>query len=407
MGRRKEQRESQRRARGALPRASLLAWLLGGCASPNPPPSPPEGPCHGDVLHAADVRLEGIAAGDSHTCALLAPCGALCWGDNFAGQVGVAEPLAVGVPNWVARNLALQDLDLGNAHSCGLAHDGKVWCWGEGEYTELDGTYRQSTAVPITVEGIPDAVSDISSGGFSSCAILVDRSVSCWGNWRSKSGEALTPMRVSGADEVLAMDRHAGTACAIRNDGAALCWGDNLCGQLGDGTIGGDASRDDARPVVGLTGPAVSVAVGGEFACSALSSGEVLCWGEGEHGTLGDGTLSQNRPTPAPVIDLPQAVGLAAGIAHVCAQLADGGVACWGDNTFATEGEDFQPTPLRVKGIDNVVDIAVGAWYTCALTADQEIYCWGENGSHELGLGDGSPFFVDVPTRVDWRAAFP
>jgi alpha-tubulin suppressor-like RCC1 family protein len=60
-----------------------------------------------------------------------------------------------------------------------------------------------------------------------------------------------------------------------------------------------------------------------------------------------------------------------------------------------------------VNGIAGVVDVAVGFWYTCALTLDQEIYCWGTNSNHELGLGDGSPFWVYTPTRVDWRAALP
>ena len=406
MGGRKEQRESQRRARASLSCASLLAWLLGGCASPNPSPSPspPEGPCHGDVPHAADVRLEGIAAGSHHACALLSPCGALCWGDNLGGQVGVSEPIAVGTPTWVARKLALHDLDLGNAHSCGLSHDGKVWCWGSGELAALDGTGRRSTATPITVEGIAGSAAGIVSGGFASCAILADSSVACWGNWRSTTG-TLTPTQVAGTlgSSKLAFD--AKTGCAVQG-GGTLCWGDNLYGQLGDGTTGDAASRDDARPVVGLPGSSAAV-VAGEVSCAVLISGEVWCWGEGQHGTLGDGTLWENRPTPGPVTGLRGAVDVASNIAHVCARLADGGVACWGDNTFSPEGEDFQPTPLRVEGVGNVVDIAVGAWYTCALTADQEIYCWGSNGSHELGLGDSSPFFVEVPTRVDWRAAFP
>src|SRR5262245_14893559 len=98
---------------------------------------------------------------------------------------------------------------------------------------------------------------------------------------------------------------------------------------------------------------------------------------------------------------------IAANISHACAALADGAVACWGDNVFSPEPVPAVATPYRIEGVANVVDVAVGAWFTCALTADQEVYRWGENESSQLGLGAGAPHFVLTPTRVDWRAALP
>src|SRR2546423_9352186 len=77
-------------------------------------------------------------------------------------------------------------------------------------------------------------------------------------------------------------------ACAIRDDGTVACWGLNYEGQLGDGT---SVDRTSPVPVVNL-GQAISIAAGEFHTCAILgASGTVRCWGDNSVGQLGNGTI--------------------------------------------------------------------------------------------------------------------
>src|SRR5579864_9092932 len=74
-----------------------------------------------------------------------------------------------------------------------------------------------------------------------------------------------------GAESVSAGGFHA---CAIV-DGAALCWGFNSNGQLGDDNY---ADSSVPTPVVGLSSGVTSIAAGGLHTCAVVNGG-VKCWG--------------------------------------------------------------------------------------------------------------------------------
>ena len=86
--------------------------------------------------------------------------------------------------------------------------------------------------------------------------------------------------------------------CGITSAGAAHCWGEDLYGELGDGTItrlpSCSASGDfpcSTTPVAvsgGLTFTAVSV--GAAHTCGVTTAGVTYCWGLNEHGQLGNGS---------------------------------------------------------------------------------------------------------------------
>ena len=105
--------------------------------------------------------------------------------------------------------------------------------------------------------------------------------------------------------------------------GAVSCWGYNSVGQLG-----AQKAPDiyTPVPVVGLSGPATSIAAGVDFTC-ALAGGAVSCWGSGTK--LGNGGTMTKSFTPVPVTGLELGVtAIAANWAHACA--IKGGVAwCW------------------------------------------------------------------------------
>ena len=77
-------------------------------------------------------------------------------------------------------------------------------------------------------------------------------------------------------------------------------WGDNIYGQLGDGSYTG---RTIPATVTGLSG-VTQVSVGERFSCALKNDGTVWCWGANYVGQLGDG---RSPLTETPTLALEEA----------------------------------------------------------------------------------------------------
>src|SRR6185295_15965003 len=94
-----------------------------------------------------------------------------------------------------------------------------------------------------------------------------------------------------------------------------------------------------------LTGVQAVVA-GIGHTCALTTAGGVRCWGNNDHGQLGDGTTTGWAAAP-PTDVLTGVRAIAAGIAHTCALTMTGGVRCWGGNDVGQLG-DGTTTPRLV-----------------------------------------------------------
>jgi len=236
------------------------------------------------------------------------------------------------------------DVKGGAFYYCVVLADGRVACYGHYVAGDTIWPYREG---PRVVEGLDNVVS-VAVGGTFYCALKRDGTVWCWGSntmgqtgtpplladrcdngptpdglaWQYSSC-VLRPRQVAGLTEVVEVAAGDFAACARRRDGTVWCWGDNSGHLIAGGNYIGDGlpptelcprvpwnppSRTPAAipcratpsRVVGLTG-ATALSVGGSYACAALSSGQIWCWGRNAGGILGDGT-DVDRPTPVPVL---------------------------------------------------------------------------------------------------------
>jgi alpha-tubulin suppressor-like RCC1 family protein len=251
----------------------------------------------------------------------------------------------------------------------------------------------------------------LAPGGAHTCALTTTGAALCWGyNDSGQLGDGTTtdrrtPAPVSSLGSgVAALAAGGYHTCALTAVGAVLCWGLNNLGQLGNGTTGLENNRLTPAPVSGLGSGVTALATGDYHTCALTAAGGVLCWGANYGGQLGDGTTT-DRLIPTPVSGLDSGVAaITAGSSHTCALTAVGDVLCWGSNhsdeldngTSGLENNRLTPTPVSGLG-SGVAAITAGGYHTCALTAAGGVLCWGANYGGQLGDGSAADRLTPAP----------
>lgn len=362
-----------------------------------------------------------ISAGGNHSCALDAQGKAYCWGNNLYGQLGSGSHVNSSSPVAVQTVLSFTDIGTGNYHTCALSTDGIAHCWGYGSAGNLgNGTDPYSQATPVAVSGGHTFLS-LTVGTMHACGQQADGVALCWGyNFFGQLGEgsvftqANTPQAVMGGYAFSSLSAGTYHTCGVRSssdpalDGAALCWGYNNWGQLGNGSIIGSVSSPTA---VAGGHRFASIDAGTTQSCALKADGSAYCWGLNYLGTGGTGSY-------APGVNLlPVAVAgglafrsLTAGTEHNCAirrssdLLLDGVAYCWGRNDFGQVGNGSAAyvgpnVPTAVIGTDTYVALDAGGGHTCGVTTAGVGKCWGLNATGQLG--DGTPgSFQSSPSTV-------
>lgn len=225
------------------------------------------------ALDASYGTVTQIAAGGFHTCALFDSGNVQCWGVNDQGQLGLGDTESRGDEvNEMGTNLPAVNLGTGRTavqisaglyHTCALLDNDRVKCWGRNLEGQLglgdtdnrgDAANEMGDALPVIalgqgLLGQPLSTSQVSAGGWHTCALL--------------------------------------------NTNLVKCWGTNSAGELGIGDTlrrGDDAGEmGNALPVIDLgTGrTAVQVSAGSAHSCARLDNGDVKCWGDALFGQIG------------------------------------------------------------------------------------------------------------------------
>lgn len=271
----------------------------------------------------------------------------------------------------------VQTINVGPQNSYAITTDGSAWAWGNNLYQQLgDGTSSNRNFPTRVLEAGGAAfvgVKAVSGGGIHTLWLKTDGTVWAVGaNSNSQLGDGTTtdranPVRVEIApgvplDNVVAVSAGINHSLALRSDGTAYSWGNNLYGALGrpSNFTGRPTAVVDAAGTV-ITG-IVAIAAGGggigNHSFFVLGSGGVLATGYNSDGRLGDGT-TLGRSNPVPVVDA--GGGLFGGVRaistqslHTLAQKADGTLWAWGMNNAKELGDGTDVTrimPVRVQGL--------------------------------------------------------
>lgn len=262
-----------------------------------------------------------VEAGVDSACAVLADSSVQCWGNNTYSTYGDGTTTSSKIP--VATGLTgVTSLKMGVNGACALMSGGTVKCWGMNQGDVGNNTVTQVKS-PATVLGIANATA-IAKGVGHSCALLSDKTVKCWGqNSLGQLGLGnLTNTRqptnvVSGLTNVEKISARVSTTCAILTDKTVKCWGNNDNGQIGDGTI-----VNRTTPVSVALADIAEISAGSSLTCASNVSGKMFCFGA---------FLGNSAKTPVPAYGMSD-VAVPSSVTDPCAITNAGDLYCWGKN---------------------------------------------------------------------------
>jgi hypothetical protein len=212
---------------------------------------------------------------------------------------------------------------------------------------------------------------------------------------RAASGVILA-LGVSAASMAGAGAAQAQPGLRVQLHSAAVSWGDNENGQLGNGST---AARTTYAGVSGLSSGVAQVSAGLDNSVALTTDGTVWTWGNGL--VLGTGS-STDSTVPVQVPGLASITQVSAGLGFDLALRSDGTVWAWGLNQFGQLGDGTTGStpliPVQVTGLTGVTQIAAGNQFGLALRSDGTVWSWGFNEDGQLG--DGNTANVSMPVPV-------
>lgn len=300
----------------------------------------------------------------------------------------------------------------GQSLAVSLDDRGDAWAWGYNGSGQLgDGTKIDRTS-PVAVR-MPNGVSFLQVDAGATHVLALDASGRAWAWGENVSGQlgngttedALQPTEVEMPSGTTFTHVSAGFlySLALDQDGKAWAWGRNVLGVLGDGT-----TTDRVVPTaVALPGDVTltTIAAGSAGSFGLDANGDGWAWGDNIGGALGDSTeIDRPAPTRMAMPAGTSFTAIAAGRVHALALDSDGRLWGWGINVFGEVGdgtsvERHRPVAVQVPPGARFVAVAAGSDSSLALDASGRAWGWGANYYGQIG--DGSSDGRSTPTATD------
>ena len=351
---------------------------------------------------AGGTQVGAVTTTAGYTCGIITTGDMYCWGVSWFGVLGNGSfgTLSPGpTPTLVAGGHQWTELATGMYYVCAIASDGRVFCWGSGDSGQIgNGNFghgsMDNVAIPTPISGTGTfgSVSTGIMGG--ACAITLTKAAMCWGaNVYGRLGNgtetlSAVPVAVSGGLSFDALATSYTGTCGIVA-GSAYCWGQSGMLALGGGSAPDTcaAATPCAKTPLAVSGGHVfrpTVSANGNVACAIATDGQVYCWGTGY---VGDG--SNGAPAPVAVSGGLSFTSLGiAGDGGQCGIVVGGAAYCWGYNPNGRLGNGTTTNaavPTGVSGGHAFTQLSSSQDHTCGVATDGNAWCWGGNDMGELG----------------------
>lgn len=371
------------------------------------------------IIAPAQTRRPIAEAGYTNTSAeansfsILSDGSLWAWGTNGLGQFGDGTVVSHTEPYQIGKFSQWRSIAPGLQHTAAVRVDGTLWTWGTNSSGQLGNGTKVASLLPVQISTDTTWVS-VHSGAFFSLARRRDGSLWAWGtNSQGQLGDGtvqdrLTPTRIGGSASWMKIATGWNSILAIRTDGTLWGWGSNFYGNLGFGLYVNDNIKTPTQ--VGTASNWIDISADVSHSVGVRADGSLWSWGNNLFGQLGNGTTSQQYVT------VPQRVGTgnnwataAAGERYTLAIQQDGTMWGFGDNTLGQlgDGTDFSRlTPTQIGSIKTWTSVSAGSTHAVATRTDGSVWAWGPNSVGQVGstaiIALASPLPRQVGITTNW-----
>lgn len=344
--------------------------------------------------------LQSLSSHQDSNCVVTNTGTVKCWGGNDYGQLGEGVVLNASnsfktTPVTVANLTGAKQVAMGYNHACAITQTGTVSCWGDNNNGQLGDGTQTSRLQATPVVGLAAKVTQLALSYQSSCALLENGNIQCWGS--NSQGElaigaatvrSISPQTVTLGANLKAKRLVAGKhhLCAISQNDSLFCWGANDAGQLG---LNDTVTRYQPTQI-SLAGSVQQLEAGFAHTCVARTN-DVYCWGINNKGQLGNDSTTDSA-VPVVVSLTASVVDFALGKEHSCAVTSDNKTYCWGSRQAGQTAQTIDALlldkkPILVSSLTGKRRVSAGDFHSCSIEDNSIVKCWGKNDLGQLANG--------------------
>jgi uncharacterized repeat protein (TIGR02543 family) len=331
----------------------------------------------------SDEKITSVELGISHSAAITSKGKIFTWGWNGLGQLGDGTSTDRNAPTNITSRFNLSSgetivsISISALSSGALTSNGRIFIWGAGGQIGDGTTTNRNTPTDIT------------------------------SRFNLSSNERVTLMSLGNTH-----------SAALTSNGRIFMWGSNNNGQLGDGTTTNRNTPTDITSRFNFSSNEriTEISLGNSHSGALTSNGRIFMWGQNISGQIGDGTTTQ-RITPLNVSssfrlnpdELIKSIKL--GGFHSSVLTSNGRVFTWGNNSDSGRLGDgtttSRNTPTNITSGFNlainetIIFINLGLYHSSAISSNGNVFTWGSNDSGQIG--DNSEINRTTPTNITSR----
>jgi len=236
------------------------------------------------------------SAGVYHSAAIRSDGTLWTWGQNNKGQLGDGTLVNKSTPTQVGVGNDWRSVSAGWEFTLAIKTDGTLWAWGANQHGQFGNGTTVNSTVPVQVGSQFDWAAIDAGWGFN-VALKAEGTIWIWAGYTGEFSVDHTPQQIGTDTDWKSISGGDDHYAAVKLNGTLWASGENTYGQLGNGTT---VDAPNLIQIGTATDWKEVFADGYQYTVGLKNSGDLYAWGQNLQGQLANGT-NDTHTSPIPV----------------------------------------------------------------------------------------------------------